>query len=143
MPSRRTRGERLIPALLLFATGCSWAFVHGPPSDADRVGPRVECTESRLAPVVDTFFAAGFLAFGIYALTDHSRCVNQHEWFCDLDYYGAGLSGLVAVPFIVSAIHGWTATGQCVAAKSQYSENDSHAPCRTGVERACLSARDR
>jgi len=141
--SRHAWHRRALPALLLLANGCSWVFVQGPPSDPYRDWPtKMECTESRLAPVVDSFVAAAFLAFGIYALTDESRCMEQHEGWCKLDFLVAGGAGLIAVPFIASSIHGWTATGQCVAAKNFYAGEESHVPCRTGVERACVSVRD-
>ena len=142
--SRHAWHRRAIPALLLFANGCSLMFVQGPPSDPYRDWPKqMECTESRLAPVVDTFVAAAFVGFGIYALTDRFHCVEQHGAMCDFDYWVAGASGLIAVPFIASAIHGWTATDRCIAATNFHAAEESHAPCRTGVERACLSARDR
>jgi len=83
--------------------------------------------------VVDTLFATGFVTFGLVALTDYPRCVASHEWFCSLDYDVAIVAGLIAVPFIISSIHGYTATAECRELERGY------AGCFTGVERSCRS----
>jgi hypothetical protein len=119
--------------VLLLGDGCSWAFVRNPTSEelASRRPP--ECTRSDAAPVVDTVFAAGFLTLGVVALADHPRCVASHEWFCDLDYDVAIAAGLIAIPFIISGIHGYSATAECRELERGY------AGCLTGVERSCRS----
>lgn len=132
MTSHRCKGC-LLGLVLLLGDGCSWAFVQKPTSEelASRRPP--ECTRSVAAPMVDTVFATGFLTLGAVALADHPHCLARHDWFCDLDYDVAIVAALIATPFIVSGIHGYTATAECRELERGY------AGCLTGVERSCRS----
>ena len=47
--------RRIVLALALLS-GCSFVFVSGPPAHHEQL-PYVSCTESRVAPVLDTIFA--------------------------------------------------------------------------------------
>jgi len=123
----------LLGVVLLLCEGCSWAFVRRPTSDELASVRAPECTRSVAAPVVDTVFATGFMALGLVALKADSRCVSDHEGFCGLDVGVAIAAGVIAIPFIVSSVHGYTATAEC-----RELERGS-AWCLTGVERSCRS----
>jgi hypothetical protein len=47
----------MVWVLIASLSGCSFAFVNGPPPHHEQI-PAFDCTESRVAPVLDTLFTA-------------------------------------------------------------------------------------
>jgi hypothetical protein len=107
-------------ALMLCAvlpSACSFAFVHGPPADAQD-GPG-DCTESRIAPTLDTALT-GMMAVTLLIIVPHclqTTGANQDgtpatgcttgQWF------GVGWTGVVGTATAISAVHGFRATKRC------------------------------
>ncbi|HXU62523.1 MAG TPA: hypothetical protein VN962_12520 [Polyangia bacterium] len=62
---------RPAPAFLVtlgWLSGCSFAFVHGPPPNHERL-PSVDCTTSNVLPVLDAVFAGLAVADAVGAAT--------------------------------------------------------------------------
>jgi hypothetical protein len=66
---RRGMGPALALVLVIATSDCSYAFVHGPPPEAEvpPVGehPSPSCTTSNAAPVVDTVLSIPLVALGL------------------------------------------------------------------------------
>jgi hypothetical protein len=96
---------------------CSYAFVHAPPAD-DPDDPG-DCTESRVAPALDTALT-GMLAVTLLIIvpqcmrttgnnqdgTPATGCTGE-QWF------GVGWTGVVGTATAISAVHGFRATARC------------------------------
>ncbi len=83
---------------LVAASGCSWIFVKPPPPQD--VWPRVgwaECSDSKVAPVLDTIFAASGVIGAVQTSDSTARLSSL---------LGAGLWGL-------SAWYGYSNTAKC------------------------------
>ena len=101
----------------VLATSCSWAFVHAPPSHHP-TDPG-DCTDSRVAPVLDTVFT-GFTALLVGGLlikcTDHSGN-NQDGTPADGcttgQWLGLGWTAVVGTATGISAYSGFRDTGRC------------------------------
>ena len=65
--------RRIVLALALLS-GCSFVFVSGPPANHEQL-PYVACTESRVAPVLDTIFAVLQTLNFIYAAS-----ISDETW---------------------------------------------------------------
>ena len=100
--------------ILLVLGGCSFIFVAAPPRNAT---PDADCTESRIAPGVDTVVALGLGAIAIASLAaSKPSCTGD----CLPSEVGQGVAtavgGAMIVPAIiygVSAFGGFDKTGAC------------------------------
>lgn len=91
----------LASALLL--SGCSFAFVQGPPAQPAAAAP-VTCTRSPVAPIVDTAIAVASAIGLVYFVTEGDRL-------------GSGIEAALAVGFGASAITGWRRLARCERAQ--------------------------
>jgi hypothetical protein len=132
----------LLGALLGALPGCSWLFVEAPPVGHERLR-YFDCTESRLAPIVDT---TGAVVYGIQgALFLATGLPGAHG---ETDGFGAdnvalfAASAAVATAFGLSAGHGFGATSDCEAAKTAWLQRAVHEPAPPAAPRPCGSDRD-
>ncbi len=99
--------------LAVMLAGCSYTFVEAPPA--------MPCTASPAAPIADSVIAPGFVAAGIVALATPVTCDHMSTGDCAthrvFDGMLQGIAGVsliaVAVPFAISAVHGYRATARC------------------------------
>lgn len=103
--------------ILLALAGCS-NFIRSPPPRTTPPRP-VECTSSRVLPVVDL---VGFGALGLvsYAAADFDGydCSGDCSDHFDGGVLAVGL--LLASPFLVSSILGFYKTEQCADRKQEW-----------------------
>jgi hypothetical protein len=105
----------LATAVALSGTACSFAFTRRPPSQHQQMAS-FDCTESRVAPVLDVLFTS-FQALRTAAALSAS----------DADYEGAALSRPADIGFglalgalgLASATYGFNAAGECRQARNQ------------------------
>lgn len=89
--------------------GCSWLFVKPPPAVAYAPPRDVECTESLIAPVVDTALAVASVALGTFAIVD--ACDDCE--YRDMSILIGATMAPPAVAFSLSASHGYASTAAC------------------------------
>ena len=113
----RTRGTRCVIAALLACCSCSFVAVRRPPREPVPAEVPLECTQSRLAPGLDTIGAvgvpiAGLLTWGLCSFTS-----AMQSWASDPQHpnCGALLWGTVisTAAYTGSAVYGYRATGEC------------------------------
>jgi len=98
---------RRAPACLValgWLSGCSFAFVHGPPPNHERL-PSVDCTTSNVLPVLDAVFA------GIAAADAVGAATGAPEFRSPKSEAFAFAAEAVLVG--ASAGYGFTKTSQC------------------------------
>lgn len=125
----------LLVALLQAASGCSWAFMQRPPEVVPTPQYPVECTSSKVAPVLDAICAGYFVANGIFWAAEKSCDQASIYESCaesDAKTTGVLLSAGLAVLCAASASSGFTTAGKCQEVKNQ------NVMCITGDEAACL-----
>jgi hypothetical protein len=95
-------------------SGCSFAFVNGPPPHHEQL-PAFDCTESRVAPVLDTLFAV--LQVANFALAAGSTDQQWSDDFNGKPPFNRGpavpLYAALAAVGTVSAYYGYSKTGDC------------------------------
>jgi hypothetical protein len=108
-------------ATTLITTGCSFLFVHGPP-DHPSHSRVVDCTSSRLAPILDTIFATGeVVRIGVdIAASDDAFASAPIKKDADIGL-GAVFGGL----FLSSAVYGYIKTARCSEAVRGQSDDSS------------------
>lgn len=114
----RTHGaHRLLAAALVGACGCSFVAVRRPPPAPVAPGTAVACTQSRVAPVLDTAGAimtpvAGGLLWFLCAVT-----ASMNSWGSDPNRIDCGpvLWGTIlsTAAYTGSAVYGYHVTGEC------------------------------
>jgi len=100
--------------MVVWLSGCSFAFVSGPPPHHEEL-PAFDCTESRVAPVLDTVFAA--LQVANLAVAASS---TDQQW-SDTFNGNPPINRGTAVPLYIalaavgsfSAYYGYSKTGDC------------------------------
>jgi hypothetical protein len=102
---------------LVVLSGCSLILVQAPPDHPPRDVP-VQCTDTYAAPIVDTVVGAGLAAFGVWSIAQDSgrSCMGD----CGPGALGsvAGAAAvLVALPYVVGAIAGYSSVARCVDAR--------------------------
>jgi len=115
---------RLITLFVL--SGCSFAFVSGPPANYRQV-PYFNCTESRVAPVLDTVWTAlmalDVLALGVENDADWAKsagCTAGDPSCPAISRHGAMmLDGALGIAGAAAMLYGYTKTGECRQAKSE------------------------
>ena len=107
---------RLVAAALVGACGCSFVAVRRPPPPAAPDVP-LECTQSRVAPALDT---AGAIVTPIAGLTLWGLCTfasAMQSWASDPKHLPCGLvlggTALSTAAYAGSAVYGYRATGDC------------------------------
>jgi len=106
--------------------GCSFAFVSGPPDHHEQL-PYVSCTESRLAPILDSLFTALNVANSIFAISASDS--TWHDTFCDQGDSGCSpaLGQTAAIPIYIGlaaigaagVYYGFSRTHECRVAKEE------------------------
>lgn len=104
----------MVAVLVASLSGCSFAFVSGPPPHHEQL-PTFDCTESRVVPVLDTLFAALEVANSAVAAG-----TTDQQW-SDTFNGNPPISRGTAVPLYIalavvgtfSAYYGYTRTGDC------------------------------
>jgi hypothetical protein len=119
-------------SLLSWASGCSYAFVRGPPAVVEPPIPAAgqtptearaaSCTSSNAAPVLDVIGAVPFAALGVLAiwgLVDSENC-NASGSFGGACFKGpatyvgvAAAAFVIAATYIASAATGFGRTADC------------------------------
>jgi len=123
-----------LPALLVFATtGCSFAFVKGPPQGHEQMA-EFTCTEDRTIPYVDAIGAGLFVVAGALLLVAAEEEEEPETGFAsvgpgseDFSRWGAVSLG-VSVPVGVSAFVGNRRVNECRVAKRALQERLGGAP---------------
>lgn len=113
-------------AVFLALSGCSFAFVSGPPPDHAQLS-YFDCTTSRLAPVLDTVLT-GLMVLNVVTLgatsdaewASSNRC-NAGDPNCPvISRNGAMLiDGALGVAGAAGMLYGFSKTGACRAAKHE------------------------
>jgi hypothetical protein len=115
--------HRLIALFVL--SGCSFAFVSGPP-DNYRQAPYFNCTESRVAPVLDTIWTGlmvlDVLSLGVTSDADYAKNFNcsPGETNCPaISRHGAmTLDAVLGIAGAAGMVYGYSKTAQCRSAKA-------------------------
>jgi hypothetical protein len=108
---------RLVATVLVAGCGCSFVAVRRPPpAQATRDAPP-ECTQSRVAPALDT---AGAIATPLMGLTLWGLCAftsAMQSWSSDPKHLNCGLvlggTILSTAAYTGSAVYGYRATADC------------------------------
>jgi hypothetical protein len=110
----------IAPGMAMWLAGCSFVFASGPPPHHEAL-PGVTCTESQVAPVLDTIFAVLGGANVVFAAS-----VDDHPWSSSSN--GAPpFARSTAIPVYTAltllaasgAYYGFKNTGECHEAKAQ------------------------
>jgi hypothetical protein len=99
----------LLMMLILATTGCSLAFVKGPP-DGHQGMTGFTCTESRAIPIFETIWAALFIGVGIGSMNEPESEAGYDESKHAGTWIGVGM------PIGASALVGFHRTSRCRAA---------------------------
>jgi len=104
-------------ALAMCLSACSYAFVHAPAAD-ERDDPG-DCTESRVAPAVDTALT-GMLAATLLIIVPHCMQTTGNNQdgtpatgCTTAQWAGVAWTGVVGTATAISAVHGFRATSRC------------------------------
>jgi hypothetical protein len=101
--------------------GCSLMLTSGPPSTVQQSASDepIKCSTSKLPPILDTVFAAGQLGRIALAAAADERDYRKSPISQEADILlGVVFGGL----FIVSAVHGYSATSDCSEARRRWKE---------------------
>jgi hypothetical protein len=114
-----------LAALAVVSTGCSFAFVHGPPRLEERRAGRIDCTELPLAPHLDGLLA-GISAYAALSLASTSDAEFRTRHPDSSDSRGDLLTNATvsAVLLGASALYGAYQISACSAAKQSSDEPD-------------------
>jgi hypothetical protein len=113
---------RVGAVLGLFASGCSFAFLGTP--QAPPPGESPSCTSWRGPPIIDLVFGVGTI--GVMAAKTFGG--DDPDSDVDMRVVGAVTVLVIAVPFLLSARHGFRATGRCRAQEAAFAtyQDDYH-----------------
>jgi hypothetical protein len=101
--------------LALFPTGCSFAFVDGPPTTHKQL-PYFECTSSNVLPTVDAVLGGIYGIAAVGTLVDAAS--SSSSSYSD-NKGDAILAGAAAAVLLASGIYGYQKTSSCREAKEQ------------------------
>jgi len=126
-------------AVFLALSGCSFAFVTGPPPNHAQLS-YFDCTTSRLAPVLDTALTALMLldviSLGATSDNDWARTnsCNVGDPNCPvISRHGAMLlDGALGVAGAAGMAFGWSRTSQCRSAKAEQAARGPQQPYMPG-----------
>ncbi|HEX3477307.1 MAG TPA: hypothetical protein VHT91_19930 [Kofleriaceae bacterium] len=110
--------RRIGAATALLFAGCSLGFVAGPPPEHAAL-PSFSCSDSRVAPVLDTVLAslAGLTALSAAGSTDAMWEMNNNRLGSRAD--AIALFAPLAALEAASAYYGYTRVHACVEARQQ------------------------
>lgn len=124
----------LLLAALLPSTGCSWIFMTKAPQPVPVPNYPLQCSDSSVAPVLDTICAAYF-AVNIAALAGATTCENARPGVkcvkSDDRSAAIGIDLAIIGLCVASASSGYISSARCGEAKTQ------NALCITGSDEAC------
>jgi hypothetical protein len=120
-PSKLAR-LALTAALGWGSSGCSFLFVKGPPSQPQHA-PVIDCTTSKVAPVLDSVFGV-LEVVRIVAAAAASDSAYQNASIPREADIGLGLA--FAALFIGSATYGGIQTGRCADLKEKFVSDESN-----------------
>jgi hypothetical protein len=104
---------RALVCVLGLVSGCSFLTVRGVPDNITTHRP-VPCTESLIAPILDTVPAVGFFGGGTRLIVEAFRERGGGQDSPAAILFVTGVLGVLAsVPFVASAAHGYVKTGRC------------------------------
>jgi hypothetical protein len=112
-----SRARPLLAAALVAGCGCSFVAVQRPPPPPVRPGAPLECTQSRIAPALDTAGAIGtpILGFAMWGLCAYTSAMQS--WSSDPTRLKCGpvLWGtvLATAAYTGSAVYGYHSTAEC------------------------------
>lgn len=140
---RRLLGSFLLPVMLagapLSGSGCSFAFVEGPPPPERRFG-LVKCTSSSVAPVIDLVIAA-LQVVGFFQAATGDEVEYRNDKGVSRET-GIWVSLALGTVYTSSAIWGLNTVGECREVKDaeeQQAEEDA-ARVRTAAKQARAAA---
>jgi hypothetical protein len=123
----------MIAALL--PTGCSFLFVHGPPSNHAQA-PQFDCSDGVGWPVVDVIWA-GLNGIGAASAANDGSMIENPD-----QVVAVGVAWLVVSG--ISAIYGFAKTSECRDAKHLRDEQYPAGPYTTQVAyQQCMASRKR
>jgi hypothetical protein len=109
--------SRLAAAALVATCGCSFVAVRRPPPAPAAPDVSLECTQSRVAPALDT---AGAIVTPMLGLTLWGLCAftsAMQSWSSDPKHPSCGLvlagTALSTMAYAGSALYGYGATAEC------------------------------
>jgi hypothetical protein len=110
----------LVMVMATWLTGCSFAFVHGPPP-RHREMPAFRCTASPALPIVDTVIGGGqVLSALVYAAISEQAWNDAYNGNPPFDRSVAvAVNAVTAALFFGSAIYGYSTTSDCRVARNQ------------------------
>ena len=118
--------RRMRRLALVALSGCSFAFVTGPPANHAQL-PYFDCTSSRLAPALDAALSM-LMALNIIALattTDaewaqRSNCTRGDSKCPSISRRGTmAIDGAVGIASAAGAVYGWGKTSECRRARAE------------------------
>ena len=115
----------LLVLLAATASGCSFAFVRGPPARPVEPDAKLECTTSRVAPIADLLAGVVSVLFGAALSTDPQFDGGFGEGTSAPVYFGLG------AVWAASSIYGFLNTNRCSDAM------DTQRACFQGQAEAC------
>jgi hypothetical protein len=101
--------------LALLPTGCSFAFVDGPPTTHKQL-PYFECTSSNVLPTVDAVLGVIYGVAAVGTLADGAT--SSSSSYSD-NKGDAILAGAAAAVLVASGIYGYQKTSSCREAKEK------------------------
>ena len=114
---REVRASCVVAGAMLILCGCSFISVRRPPTPSPPPGAPLECTESRVAPGLDTAGAivtpiAGLGAWGLctFMQTQQSWASEPRNMGCEAALWAT--LGITAA-YTASAVYGFHETGAC------------------------------
>lgn len=114
---RTHRAYRLLAAALVGSCGCSFVAVRRPPPQPLAPDVPLECTQSRVAPALDTAGAIGtpILGLAVWGLCSFTSAMQS--WSSDPKRLNCGAvvwgTVLSTAAYTGSAVYGYHATGEC------------------------------
>lgn len=118
--------------------GCSWVFMTKPSLPVAAPDHPVECTSSRVAPVLDAICAGSFAQVGVYwtsKIDCSSAQPREHCTQSDTRIRGVLLAAGLAVLCAASTVSGLFQASECQEVK------DLNAACMSGDLKACRQLR--
>lgn len=103
---RHKTGMKLIAAMLVLVSGCSF-FVMRPPVERAPAPP--ECSSTRWVPGYDLFAGGASLVAASQVSSDGGMGGSMQA-----------ILAVSAIPYLISAVYGFSQAGKCRAAKSQW-----------------------
>lgn len=99
--------------LVIFANGCSFIFMHGAPTDHQKLAD-FDCVSSSAAPAADIAGAALSVVYAVGTAATFDRSEDDDGFLVFPIAFGA-----LAALEIASAIHGFGSASSCAHAKQQ------------------------